>query len=79
MNDVFIRLVSLPPSVHGFVLEDPAGDYNVYVRAGDPEELQRRTIDHELRHARLGHLQDDVKSVMEKEEEADNGCVQAVW
>ena len=73
MNDVFIRLVSLPPSVHGFVLEDPAGDYNVYIRKDDPEPVQRKTVNHELRHAFLGHLQDDVKTLEEKEKEASYG------
>lgn len=73
MFDVFVRLVDLPPSIHGFIMEDPAGDYNIYIRAGDPEELQRRTLDHELRHARLGHLQNETMTVEEKEREADYG------
>lgn len=69
MNDIFIRLVSLPQSVHGFVMEDPAGDYNVYIREQDPEELQLRTIDHELQHIVLGHLRDHARPVSAMEAE----------
>ena len=73
MNDVIVRLVPLPPGIHGFVMEDPAGDYNVYIREEDPEAVQQETFGHELRHCFLGHLKDDAKSIEEKEREADYG------
>ena len=74
MNDVFIRLISLPQSVHGFVMEDPAGDYNIYLNQNDPDDAQLRALDHELQHIVLGHLGDDLKTVTEKEQEVDYVC-----
>lgn len=56
MNEVIIRLVPLPSRVKGFVREDPAGDYNVYIREQDPPDVQRETYRHELGHIRGGHL-----------------------
>ena len=73
MNDVIVRSISLPSSVHGFVMEDPAGDYNIYLNENDPDEVQLRALDHELQHIVLGHLRDDLKSVSEKEQEVSYG------
>jgi len=70
MSDIFIRFITLPAKIHGFVMEDPAGDYNVYIRSEDAPEVQQRTLRHELRHVDLGHLDNDVLSVREKEREA---------
>lgn len=77
MNDIFVRLIDLPPAVHGFVMEDPAGDYNIYIREQDPEHVRLRTLAHEHEHIRRGHLHDDTKSVAQKEAEAENRPVGA--
>lgn len=58
------------PGLHGFVLEDPAGDYNIYINIDDPEQRQIRTLVHEVGHIQLGHLHDDIKTTEEKEQEA---------
>lgn len=70
MNDIFIRYIKMPDRCHGFVMEDPDGNYNAYINPKDSEEVQRKTVDHEVNHARLGHLQSE-KSVAECEAEAE--------
>lgn len=70
MNDIFIRLVPLPPSCGGFVMEDEEGNYNVYIREQDTAERQRETYNHEKAHIELHHLQLEEWS-QELEEEAE--------
>lgn len=70
MNDIITRLVPMPLPLHGFVKEDAAGDYNVYLRAEDSRETQLDTYVHELAHIRLGHLQRD-RDLDECEAEAE--------
>ena len=57
MNNIIVRYVPLPASVKGFVKEDAAGDYNVYIREQDPTPVQQETYRHELAHIRGYHLQ----------------------
>lgn len=70
MNEIFVRLVPLPPFWHGFVKEDPDGDYNMYIREQDSRETQLDTYAHEMAHIKLGHLQRD-RDLDECEAEAD--------
>lgn len=70
INDIIIRLVPLPPRCGGFVMEDPDGDYNVYIREQDSAEIQRKTLKHETAHIELHHLQREEWSP-DLEEEAD--------
>lgn len=69
MNEIIVREVDLPATAHGFVMEDPAGDYNIYIRAQDPPALKLRVLAHELQHIELGHLDDDTRTATEKEAE----------
>ena len=73
IGEVFVRLVPLPVSVHGFVLEDPAGDYNVYIREQDAPNVQTDTLQHELEHIQRGHLDGDLRPVAVMEMEANYG------
>lgn len=50
--DYIVRLIPLPSTVRGFVTLDSDGLPNVYINAGLPEEIQRRTLNHELDHIR---------------------------
>lgn len=70
MNEVIVRIVSMPCCVHGFVKEDPEGDYNVYLRAEDSRETQLDTYEHELAHIQFGHLE-RARDLAECEAEAD--------
>lgn len=69
MNDVIVRLVPLPTGSDACVLEDPAGDYNVYISDDLDSVNQRRAYIHELMHIIKGHLDDDLKSSKECESE----------
>lgn len=68
MNEVFCRIIKLPPNIHGFVMEDPDGNYNIYLNAADPESRQRLTFLHEFTHVERGHLR-DLRPVSELEAE----------
>ncbi|MBR3238479.1 MAG: hypothetical protein IKF99_08595 [Oscillospiraceae bacterium] len=70
MNDIFVREIELPYKYKGFIKEDEDGNYNIYVRRGDPPEVQRETVRHEVEHAIQGHLQRD-RDLEECEEEAE--------
>ena len=45
-----VRLIDLPPGVHGCVSEDADGFFSVYVNARDSRERQYMALDHERRH-----------------------------
>ncbi|MBQ3329976.1 MAG: hypothetical protein IJG87_02230 [Ruminococcus sp.] len=72
MNNIYIRYLSMPPTVRGFVKEDAEGDYNVYLRKEDSTEVQRETYLHELAHIRGYHLQAEEWTPF-LEEEAEQG------
>jgi hypothetical protein len=71
MDDIIVRYVKLPDSVNGFIMEDPAGDGNIYINKDKPPEIPRRTLAHEVRHFRYGHLKDLSKAVKVCEQEAE--------
>lgn len=76
MNEIYVRVVPMPCCLHGFVKEDPDGDYNVYIREEDSRETQLDTLEHELAHIRLGHLQRD-RDLEVCESEADEAMKRA--
>lgn len=53
---IIIREVPLPHGVHGVLREDPEGNANIYVNDRDSFEERKKTVNHELRHYRLGHI-----------------------
>ena len=59
MNDVVVRCVDLPTSIKGLVKRDREGDYNVYVNARLPIEVQRGILHHELEHIENGDIESD--------------------
>lgn len=71
MNDIFIRLVDLDPSIKGFVKVDQNCDYNIYINARLCLEAQKKAFQHELEHIRLDHLHSD-RPVAELEAEVFN-------
>lgn len=70
MSDYCVRLIDLPPSVHGMVSMDESGFYNIYLNAHDNSIEQRRTLDHELRHIALEHFFGD-RNMADIEKEAE--------
>ena len=69
MNEVIYRYIKLPWNVHGFVMVDPEGDYNVYINSRLSGEQAIKTVLHENKHILLGHLYDS-RPVTELEKEA---------
>ena len=69
-GEIIIREVSLPHGVHGALREDSEGNANIYVNRLDSFEERRKTVDHELRHYRLGHIGSG-KPVRQIEKEAE--------
>lgn len=55
-GEIIIREVPLPHGVHGILREDPEGNANIYINQRDPIEERKKTVNHELRHYRLGHI-----------------------
>lgn len=58
MDDVIIRIIDLPPPYEGFVLEDPAGDYNIYINGRLTFKRQQEVYVHETAHFK--HLHSDL-------------------
>lgn len=65
-----VREVPLPPGVHGMIKESPDGIVNIYINIADPDEEKLKTLQHEMRHYALGHLNFD-RPVAEMEAEAE--------
>lgn len=55
-EDVFVRLISLPPPVKGVTLPNPDGTYSVYINSCLSFELQQKALKHELCHIEHDHL-----------------------
>lgn len=69
MGDFFYRLIRMPGGCRGFVLEDPDGNYNVYINECLSDEQKRITARHELDHIRHGDLhKEDPAHIIESQE-----------
>lgn len=60
MEDTIIRLIKLPFSTRGFVLDSPDGAHNIYINKDLSYDMQRKTLLHEERHISMGHLYQDI-------------------
>lgn len=54
MQDVIVRLITLPLSVRAFTLPDEQGDYNIYLNCALSFEQQKKSLQHERRHIENG-------------------------
>lgn len=68
-GESFVRMVTFPENIRAVTLPNDDGTFDIYVNRHLPEELQRRALEHELAHIRLGHFYDDA-SVGTNEQEA---------
>lgn len=50
MNEIIIRLISMPVGVRAFTLPDADGNYNIYINSRLSAEQQRRSLHHEKMH-----------------------------
>lgn len=47
--DFFVRMVVMPPAIHGSVVPNDDGTFSVFVNANDSAERQREAVDHEVK------------------------------
>ena len=70
--DYFLYFCDFPHmGVYGVAVSNTDGTVNIYINTLYNEEIQDHAIRHELRHVAKGHLWDDVKTITQKELEAD--------
>jgi hypothetical protein len=50
MDNVYLRYISLPPTVKGLTVQDEEGDYNIYINARLTYEANLQTLMHEIKH-----------------------------
>lgn len=50
MDNVYLRFVSLPPTIKGLTVQDEDGCYNVYINARLTYEANQQTLQHEIKH-----------------------------
>ena len=55
-NDFIVRLITLPPTVKGFVSIDADGFYSIYINDALSAEEQKETFDHEMGHIKGNHF-----------------------
>ena len=54
MENIIVRLISLPLTVRAFTIPDEQGDYNVYLNCALSAEEQKKSLQHERRHIENG-------------------------
>ncbi len=60
MNDVIVRLISMPVTVRAFTVPDAQGDYNVYLNEALSDEQLEKSLAHEREHIRRGDFYRDL-------------------
>lgn len=58
MDEIIVRIVDLPAATEGFILEDPSGDYNIYLNGRLTLKRQQEVYLHETAH--IAHLHCDM-------------------
>lgn len=78
MNDIYIRLISLPSTVKGVTVVDENDDYNIYINQNLSHDQQLRVYQHEKNHILNNDFQnfDDIESLEERAEEDARRAVQ---
>ena len=54
LDEIVVRLITLPPRVRAFTMLDAQGDYNVYINEIMSYEQRLRSFAHEMRHIENG-------------------------
>jgi len=50
MDGIFLRYISLPPTIKGLTVQDEEGNYNIYVNTRLTYEANQQTLQHEIKH-----------------------------
>lgn len=71
--DYFFYFCDFPHmGVPGATIENSDGTANIYINTLYSREVQHRTIQHELRHVAQNHFHNDLLTIEEKEQSADD-------
>jgi len=57
MDNVYLRYISLPPTIKGLTVQDESGNYNIYVNSRLSHEANQQTLQHELKHIKNNDFQ----------------------
>lgn len=67
MDNIIVRHIKLPDTIHGFTARDPEGDYNIYINDRIGYFQQEKTIRHEMKHIAEEHFEEhDVDLIEDK-------------
>ena len=50
MNEIYVRLLSLPMTIRGVTVTDEEGDYNIYINSSLTPDPQTLVLKHEMTH-----------------------------
>lgn len=50
MDGIYLRYLSLPPTVKGLTIQDEEGNYNIYLNSRLTYEAHTETLKHEINH-----------------------------
>ena len=50
MNEIYVRLLSLPMTIRGVTVTDEEGDYNIYINSSLTPDQQKFVLKHEMTH-----------------------------
>lgn len=72
MGNIFIRGIELPVTVRGVTVLDDNGDFNVYINVLLSDDVQHKTVKHEITHIKKEHFY-NYDPVIHNELEANAG------
>ena len=70
--EYFVRYVQLPRTIHGTVLPNDDGTYDIYINSLLSPDQQEQALAHELEHIREDHMYRDDCTVADLEAAADH-------
>ena len=64
MNEIIVRYIALPTTVHGYTAQDCNGDYNIYINDRIGIVQQQKTYRHEMKHIKGNDFEEhDVQAI----------------
>lgn len=70
MIEYYIRQFPMPDKVRGFVTPNDDGTFSIYINSNLSDALQKKALEHELKHIAKDHFYDEIKSLEVVEIEA---------
>ena len=71
MEDVFVRLVTLPWNTPALTVVNDDDTFDVYINVRLPEELRTEAFRHEMEHIRKNHFYNDDPVGLNEQEAGD--------